>query len=79
VHINSGIPNHAFYLAATKLGGHAWEKAGPIWYAALTEGLEPTSQFADAAKATVDAAGKLYGTKEVSAVRAAWKAVGLTV
>ena len=28
VHINSGIPNHAFYLAATELGGYAWEKAG---------------------------------------------------
>ena len=79
VHINSGIPNHAFYLAAKKLAGHAWEKAGPIWYAALTQGLEPTSQFADAAKATVDAAGKLYGAKEVAAVRDAWKAVGIAV
>ena len=29
VHINSGIPNHAFYLAATTLGGHAWEARGP--------------------------------------------------
>ena len=29
VHINSGIPNHAFYLAATAIGGHAWEAAGP--------------------------------------------------
>ena len=28
VHINSGIPNHAFYLAARRLGGFAWEKAG---------------------------------------------------
>ena len=35
VHINSGIPNHAFYLAATALGGHAWERAGRIWYDAL--------------------------------------------
>lgn len=26
VHINSGIPNRAFYLAATKIGGYAWEK-----------------------------------------------------
>ena len=24
VHTNSGIPNHAFYLAATKLGGYSW-------------------------------------------------------
>ena len=32
VHINSGIPNHAFYLAAVALGGNAWEQAGHIWY-----------------------------------------------
>jgi Zn-dependent metalloprotease len=32
VHLNSGIPNHAFYLAAMELGGHAWERAGRIWY-----------------------------------------------
>ncbi|MCE0446331.1 M4 family metallopeptidase [Streptomyces tricolor] len=32
VHINSGIPNHAFYLAATALGGYAWEKPGRLWY-----------------------------------------------
>ena len=38
VHINSGIPNHAFYLAATALGGNAWEKAGQIWYDVLTGG-----------------------------------------
>jgi Zn-dependent metalloprotease len=30
VHINSGIPNRAFYLVATSLGGNAWEKAGQI-------------------------------------------------
>lgn len=27
VHINSGIPNKAFYLAATAIGGKAWEKS----------------------------------------------------
>ncbi|CAD6445343.1 0e315afa-a40b-46f6-a4e7-968684a287d9 [Sclerotinia trifoliorum] len=37
VHINSGIPNHAFYLASVALGGYSWEKAGKIWYAALTD------------------------------------------
>jgi Zn-dependent metalloprotease len=35
-HENSGIPNHAFYLAATNIGGHSWEQAGKVWYAALT-------------------------------------------
>ena len=38
VHINSGIPNHAFYLAATAIGGNAWEGAGQIWYDVLTGG-----------------------------------------
>ncbi len=33
VHINSGIPNRAFYLAATALGGRSWKKAGRIWNA----------------------------------------------
>lgn len=27
VHTNSGIPNHAFYLAAVAIGGNAWEGA----------------------------------------------------
>ena len=34
VHTNSGIPNRAFYLAATAIGGDTWEGAGQIWYAA---------------------------------------------
>ena len=37
VHINSGIPNFAFYVAAFNMGGYAWEKAGRIWYAVLTD------------------------------------------
>ena len=35
VHINSGIPNKAFYLAAIAIGGFAWETVGRIWYEAL--------------------------------------------
>ena len=41
VHTNSGIPNHAFYVVATTIGGNAWEAAGPIWYATL---LRPAPQ-----------------------------------
>ena len=33
VHINSGIPNRAFAVTATTLGGNTWDAAGPIWYA----------------------------------------------
>ena len=79
VHVNSGIPNHAFYLAAVAIGGFAWEKAGRIWYLALTERLRPKSDFAACAKATESAAGELFGSggPEQKAVAAAWRQVGL--
>lgn len=79
VHINSGVPNRAFYLAATAIGGYAWEKAGRIWYLALTERLRPTSNFKRAAIATVSIASELYGSSsnEVKAVQSAWKTVGV--
>ena len=78
VHINSGIPNKAFYLAATAIGGNAWEKAGPIWYKALTEKFGSTTDFEQAAKLTVEAAGELYseGTEQ-AAVQKAWQDVGV--
>jgi Zn-dependent metalloprotease len=80
VHINSGIPNHAFYRAATAIGGAAWKRAGAVWYAALLE-LRQTSAFADLAKLTARIAGERFGraSAERRAVRAAWKAVGVPV
>jgi Zn-dependent metalloprotease len=77
VHINSGIPNHAFYLAATALGGHAWERAGRVWYVTLTERLQPTSEFADAAGASVEVARELFGDEVERAVTDAWTQVGV--
>lgn len=80
VHINSGIPNHAFYLAATKLGGYAWEKAGRIWYETLKDArLRPNAGFSRFAKLTVSVAGRLYGatSSEAKAVGDAWKEVGV--
>ncbi|HEY4185867.1 MAG TPA: M4 family metallopeptidase [Polyangia bacterium] len=74
VHTNSGIPNRAFYLAAAGLAGSSWEKAGPIWYKALSL-LTPQATFADAAKATEQAATLLFGKDEVAAVTQAWKTV----
>jgi Zn-dependent metalloprotease len=81
VHINSGIPNHAFYLAAVAIGGNAWEKAGKIWYITLRDRLRPKSQFKDAAKATVQVAGDLFkaGSAEQKAVKKAWAEVGIKV
>jgi Zn-dependent metalloprotease len=79
VHINSGIPNRAFYLAATAIGGYAWEKAGRIWYLALTERLRQSSDFKAAANATISIATELYGinSNEYKAVQSAWKTVGV--
>ncbi|HYK91988.1 MAG TPA: M4 family metallopeptidase [Acidobacteriota bacterium] len=79
VHLNSGIPNRAFYEAAVRLKGHAWEKAGWIWYKTMTEKLRRDSGFRDAVTHTVTAAGELFGknSREQKAVRAAWSCVGL--
>ena len=81
VHINSGILNHGFYLAAIALGGYTWEVLGRIWYTALTERLKPEADFADFTQATVDIAGELFGhgggVQKV--IAQAWSSVGLAV
>ena len=81
VHINSGIPNHAFYLAATALGGHAWERAGLIWYRTLTSGTPAADRGLRrrSPNATLAAAAAEYGeeSEEVDAVRSGWTGVGV--
>ena len=81
VHINSGIPNRAFYEAAIRLGGNAWAKAGQIWYGTLRDKLRPNSSFRDAARWTVAVARDLYGagSLEQKAVRGGWVALGIRV
>ncbi|WP_330291072.1 M4 family metallopeptidase [Streptomyces sp. NBC_00576] len=81
VHINSGIPNHAFYLVATALGGHAWERAGQIWYDVLTGGaLDERAFFDDFAQLTVSTARERYGDgEELQAVLKAWERVGVPI
>ncbi len=81
VHINSGIPNHAFYLIASALGGHSWDQAGPIWYDTLRDpNLRPTVNFHEFAQATVRAAQHRFGAGPVvNAVRDGWAQVGITV
>lgn len=81
VHINSGIPNKAFYETAIRLGGYAWEKAGLIWYVALKDKLRPKTDFQKAAAAIALVAKELFGPKspEHQATLEAWQAVGIKV
>lgn len=83
VHINSGIPNHAFYLTCEALGDDikSWEAPGQIWYVSLRDRLRRRSTFKDAAQILVKVSGELYGSKskEQNATRKAWQAVGIAV
>ncbi|MGB7873652.1 MAG: M4 family metallopeptidase [Anaerolineales bacterium] len=81
VHINSGIPNHAFYVTSIELGGYAWDKAGKIWYKTLTEKLSERATFQQAADLTFEAAGELYGagSLEQQAVQKGWAEVGIMI
>jgi len=80
VHVNSGIPNRAFYEAAAAIGGNAWEKAGQVWYETLRDPrLKPDSNFADFAAITIMVSEHLFGAggKEANAVKAGWTKVGV--
>ncbi|MCY7395797.1 MAG: M4 family metallopeptidase [Nocardioides sp.] len=72
VHLNSGIPNRAFHLAATAIGGSAAQGAGRIWYAVLTGDLDARADFATFAAATVAAAGE-----HADVVSGAWTSGGV--
>jgi Zn-dependent metalloprotease len=82
VHINSGIPNRAFCVVATTLGGHAWDAAGPIWYMTLCDpALRSGATFAQFARLTAKHAQRTYGpsSSEANAVRAGWDAVKIAL
>lgn len=80
VHINSGIPNKAFYNTATNLGGNSWQTPGQIWFKAA-ERLRPDSNFTDFARATIDVAGEEFGNggNVQETVAQAWADVGVNV
>jgi hypothetical protein len=80
VHINSGIPNRAFVLAALDIGGASWEKAGQVWYDTLVHGeLSAQASFGSFARATLDSASRLFPDDASIAqkLNAAWVEVGL--
>lgn len=80
VHINSGIPNRAFAVAATSLGGPAWDHVGRVWFDTMTRGeLAPTADFAGFAAATLAAASTRFGigSAVAEAVAEGWSTVGV--
>jgi hypothetical protein len=80
VHINSGIPNRAFALAALDIGGASWERAGQVWYDTLVQGdLSAQASFGAFARATLSSARRLFPNDPSIAekVSAAWVEVGL--
>ncbi|MRG97873.1 M4 family metallopeptidase [Polyangium spumosum] len=88
VHINSGIPNHAFYLLAkggthhlsgVTVTGIGADDAGRIWYKALVDYMTSNTNFAGARQATLSAAGAIFGASSAQYVstQRAWCAVGV--
>jgi Zn-dependent metalloprotease len=79
-HFSSGIPNLAFHTAAMAIGGRSWEKAGQIWYRAMTGyGPSPNMTMAQFADQTRNAAAQLYpgDAATAAAVDQGWQQVGL--
>ncbi|MEM6766618.1 MAG: M4 family metallopeptidase [Bacteroidota bacterium] len=74
VHINSGIPNHAFYLFAQSVGK---ERAERVYYRALSVYLKRSSDFQDCRIAVIQSAEDLYGTAEANAAGQAFDQVGI--
>jgi len=91
VHINSGIPNQAFYfaieggtnrvsgLSVQGVGGANREQIERVFYRAFTELLPASATFAVARAATIQSARDLYGANSPAerAVTQAWTAVGV--
>jgi Zn-dependent metalloprotease len=69
-------------VAATRIGGFAWEKAGRIWYETLRDPrLRSNSGFKRFASLSVANASRLFGVGSVeqAAVASAWQEVGVAV
>jgi bacillolysin len=77
VHVNSGIPNHAFYLFATGNGMNK-DKAEKVYYQALTNYMTRTSKFLDLRLAVIQSAKDIYGNgQEAIAAASAFDQVGI--
>ncbi|KAI6383312.1 hypothetical protein MCOR25_000232 [Pyricularia grisea] len=77
-HVNTGIPNRAFAIVALAYGGYAWEKAGQIWWAAMTSRAVPVKcTLSKFALVTCSIAEQFYGPTDARTVRFAWQEVGV--
>ncbi|WP_394850797.1 M4 family metallopeptidase [Pendulispora brunnea] len=88
VHINSGIPNNAFYLM-TKGGtndvsninvayGIGWDKAAQLWYRTQTKYLTSSANFSQLANGTLQSATDLkFSQNQKNIIECAWIAVGV--
>lgn len=88
VHINSGIPNHAFYLMAAggthhlsgvSVTGIGTTDAARIWYRSLTVYMTSGTNFSGARTAMLNAATDLFGSSsaQYNTVATGWCAVGV--
>ncbi len=78
-HESSGIANLAFAKAAKALGGKSWEKAGKIWYAALTDlPVQPSMKMKSFANRTRRQALILFPGDQplLNVIDNAWREVG---
>lgn len=77
VHVNSGVPNRAYYLFATAIGK---DKAEKVYYRALDNYLTASSQFIDLRLAVLQSAADIHGagSAEVQAAESAFDTVGIT-
>lgn len=80
VHINSGIPNHAFYQACRRTGGNSWDQIAGVWFWTMVSGqVKPDCDFYTFASLTVQSAIRGWGNLVAHSVVQAWNDVGITV
>lgn len=88
VHINSGIPNHAFYLASVggthhlsgvTVTGIGTTDAAKIWYRSLTVYMTASTNFSGARTAMLNSATDLFGSAsaQYNTIATTWCAVGV--
>ncbi|MEB7385050.1 M4 family metallopeptidase [Staphylococcus xylosus] len=74
VHVNSGIPNFAFYKTFKKIGD---EKTAKIYYKTLVNDFDANSNFKSFSKKLEKNADDLYSNKEASIIAKIWKDIGV--